>query len=138
MFLYKFLKEQVQDIALLMALLKLHIMLLGRIPGFLQCMDFMEIHPGIFFHGVYHGDSLKRLAQIHLYALVVDRRGSQYLLRHVTVQIFCQIHHAVVICVRLVQLHQRKLRVVPGIQTLISEHAADLVNALQASYNQSL
>ena len=75
----KLLKEQIQDISLLMALLILHMMLLGYSSGFLQGMDLIKIHPGIFLYCIDHGNSLKRLAQIHLNPVVNNLRGAQHL-----------------------------------------------------------
>ena len=101
-------------------------------------MDFVEIYAGVFLYSVYHGDAFKGLAQIHLYAVVHDLCGAQNLLGDVAVQVFGQIHHSVVVSVRLVQLHQRELRVVPRVQALVAEYAADLVYPLQAAYDQTL
>ena len=52
--------------------------------------------------------------------------------------VFREVHHAVVVGVRLIELHERKLRIVARVDTLIAEHSADLVDALQPADDQSL
>ena len=54
------------------------------------------------------------------------------------VQVLGEIHHAVVIGVCLIQLHQGKLGVMSGVQSLVTEYTADLIDALQAADDQSL
>ena len=44
MLFHKLLKEKVQDIALLMAPLKLHMLFPGGGPGFFQGMDLAKVH----------------------------------------------------------------------------------------------
>ena len=138
MLLHELLEEQVQDVALLVTLLKLDVFLLCSRAGLLQAVNLVKVHAGVFLNRVYHGHPGKGLSQIHLDAVVNDGGGSQNLLGHVTIQILRQIHHAVVIGVGLVKLHQSKLRIVTGVYALVPEHAADLVNTLQATYDQPL
>ena len=54
------------------------------------------------------------------------------------VQILGQIHHPVIIGIRLVQLHQSKLRVMAGIQSLVAEHPSDLIDLREPADNQPL
>ena len=137
MFFYKFLKEQVQDIAFLVPLFILNMMVFCGCPCFLQCMDFMEIYAGIFLDGVYHSDSLKRLSEIHLNSLIGDRSRPQNFLRHMAVQAFGQIHHSIVVGICLIELHQCELRIVPGVQPFVAEYAPDFIDTLQTADNQS-
>ena len=137
MFLYKLLEEQVQDISLLMALLKLYVMLFRKGSGLLQCLHLIPVHACVFLHRVDHGHPGKRLAQIHLYPVVNDLGGSQNFLRHMAVQVLRQVHHAVVIGISLIQLHQGKFRIVSGVQSLVAEDTADLIDPLQSAYDQT-
>ena len=121
-----------------MALLILHSVLFCKGAGLLQIRYLIPVHAGILLHRVHHGDALEGLSEIHLHAVVHDLRGSQDLLGHRAVEVLRQIHHAVVIRIRLVELHQGKLRIVAGIQSLVAEHAADLIDALQAAHDQAL
>ena len=106
--------------------------------GFFQRVDLVEVDAGILLDGIHHGDSGKRLAEIHLDAVVRDRRGSEHFLRDIAVHVLGQIHHAVVIRVRLVQLHEGEFRVVAGVQTFVAEHSADLIDPLQSADDQPL
>ena len=54
------------------------------------------------------------------------------------VQVLGQIHHAVVICICLIEFHQSELRIVSCIKAFISEYAADLIYFLETAYDQSL
>ena len=75
MFLHILLEEEVQDISLLMSFLKLNIMLFRKFSRLLQCLNFIPVNTGIFLHGVDHCDTLERLTEIHLDAVVNDRCG---------------------------------------------------------------
>ena len=88
-----------------MALLELYVLLLCSCSCLFQRMDFIKIHTGVFLNGIYHGDTLKRLSKIHFHTVVADLCSSKNLLRHKTVQVLGQIHHAVVIGVCLIQFH---------------------------------
>ena len=90
------LEEQVQDIALLMSLLKFNIdaLLQALLPAPESFTSF-QVNACIFLNRINHGDALKRLAQIHLNAVVNDLCCAKHFLCHVAVQILCQIHHAV-------------------------------------------
>src|SRR5699024_6292161 len=98
----EFLEEQGQDVSLLMTLFVFHMVLFCQFSGLLQGFYLVPVHTRIFLHCVHHGDPFKRLAQIHLHTIINDFGGSQHFLCHITVQILCQIHHSVVICISLV------------------------------------
>ena len=133
-----FLKEEVEDVPFLVAFLVLDSLFLGNGPSFFQGVDFVEVYTGVFLYCVHHGDSLKGFAQIHFHSVVGDGSGTKHRLSHMTVKVFGKIHHAVVVGVSLVQLHQGKFRIVTGIQTFVAEHPADLINSFQAADDQPL
>ena len=137
-FLYIFLKEQVQDISFSVSVFEFNLMFFCKCSGLLESLHFIPVNSCIFLHCVYHGDPFKRLAQIHLHAVVNDLGSSQDFLGHMAVKIFCKIHHTVVVCIRLIQLHKGELRIMSGIQTFVTEYSSDLVNSFQTAYDQSL
>ena len=103
MLLDKFLKEQVQDIALLMALLKLYMMLLCKLlllPPVSESS--LKSTPAYFLTASTMVMRCEWLAQIHLNTVVDNVGGSKNFLCHITVQILCQIHHAVIIGICLI------------------------------------
>ena len=138
MLFHVFLKEQVQDISLLMSFLKFDLVFFRQFSGLFQCLHLIPVHTGVFLHGVYHGNPFKGFAQIHLDTVVYDFCRTQHFLSHMTIEILRQIHHAVVICVGLVKFHQGKLRIMSGIKTFVAEHTADLVNPFHTAHDQSL
>ena len=137
-FLYIFLKEQIQDIPFSVSVFEFNLVFFCKCSGLLEGLHFIPVNSCIFLHCVYHGDPLKRLAQIHLHAIVNDLSSSQDFLGHMAVKIFCKIHHAVVVCICLIQLHKSKLRIMSGIQTFVTEYSSDLVNSFQTAYDQPL
>ena len=98
----------------------------------------IPVHAGVLLHCVHHGDPLEGLAQIHLHALIGDLSGSQDFLGDMTVHSLREIHHAVIVCVCLVQLHQREFRVVAGVHTLVPEYTADLIDTLHTADDKAL
>jgi len=138
MFLCKFFKEQRQNITLFMTFFIFYIVFFSCCSGFFQRMDFIEIYTCIFFNRIYHSNSVKWFPQIHFDTVVYDFCSSQHFLRHIAIQIFCQIHHSIVICICLIQLHQCKFRIVSCIQTFITEHTTNLIYSFHTAYDQSL
>ena len=138
MLLHIGLEEQIENISLLVPLLIFDMMLLRGRPGFLQGMDFVEIHPGILLYGVLHGNPGEGLAKVHFHAVVDDPGGAEHFLGHMAVHVFRQVHHAVIVRIGLVKLHQGEFRIVPGVQPLIPEYASDLVHAFQPADDQPL
>ena len=96
------LKEQIQNIALAVALLILNMVLLRQLSGLLHRLHLIPVHTGILFHRVHHGDPAEGLAQIHLHSVIHNGGGSQHFFRHIPVQILCQVHHSVIIGISLV------------------------------------
>ena len=137
MFLHILLEEQVQNVALLMSLLKCNVMLLRQRSRLLQSLHLIPVHTGILLHRIHHCDTLKRFSKIHLDSVIDNLRGSQNLLGNMAVKILCQVHHSIIIRIRLIQFHQRKFRIMSRIQSLVAEYPADLIDSLQASDNQT-
>ena len=89
MFFYEFLEEQVQDIALFVALFKCNILFFCNGSCFFQSVDLIEIYTGILLNSIYHGNALKWLSKIHFNAIVNDLGSSKNFLCNETVQILC-------------------------------------------------
>ncbi len=73
-----------------------------------------------------------------LSAVVGDGGGTADFLGQEAVHFLGQVHHAVIIGVGLVELHEGELRVVTGVKALIAENTADLIDALEAADDQAL
>ena len=106
--------------------------------GSFKIFDFVPVYTGIFLNSIYHCDTFKRFAQIHLDTVVGNGGCAKNSLCNIAIHILSQIHHAVVIGVCLIKLHQCKLWIMTCIQSLVTEYTADLVNTLHASDDQSL
>ena len=132
------LEEEGEDVPLLVALLKLDVVLLRCGAGLLEGLNPVEIDAGVLLDRVDHRDPLERLAEIHLDPVVGDGGGAEHLLRDVAVEVLGQVHHPVVVGVGLVELHQGEFRVVAGVEALVAENAADLVDLFQAADNEAL
>ncbi len=131
-------KKQTQNIPLLMPVLEFDSLFLCQGLCFLCSLNLIKIYICILFQSIYHCDSFKRLAQIHCDSTIFDCSSSQHFLRYIAVQVLCQVHHTVIICICLVQLHQRKFGVMSCVQSLIAEYTANLVYTLHAAYDQPL
>ena len=138
MILYILLKEQVQDIPLLMTLLKFNAFFLCQSLCCLSIRNLVKINSCVFLDGIYHRQSLERLGKIHLMITILEDLGTCHFLGNVTIKLLGKIHHTVIICIRLIKLHQCELRIMSGIQSLITEHTTNLVNTFHATYDQSL
>src|SRR5574344_491815 len=55
-----------------------------------------------------------------------------------TEHILCQIHHAIVISICLIKLHQGKFRIVSGVESFVAEYTSDLIDSLHTAHDQSL
>ena len=78
------------------------------------------------------------MAHVDLVALVGDDQAAADLLSQPLVQLFHQVHHAVVVGERLVQLDGGELGVVLGVHALVAEDAAHLVHTVHAAHHQPL
>ena len=134
----KFLKEEIENITLLMARLKCNSLFFGNSLCLVVAVYLVEVDARILFHRVKHTYSLKRLAEIHLDPVVGYHGSSQNLFCHITVQILGKLHDSMIIGIRLIQLHKGKLRVVPGINSLIAEYPAYLIHLFKTAHNKPL
>ena len=108
---------------------------------FLSCFIicyFIKIDSCIFLDRIVHGQTLKRLAKVDLDTIVGNLCGTTNLLSQITEHGLCQFHHSLIICICLIKLHQSEFWVVTGINTLITEYTADLINSLKTTNDQSL
>ena len=135
---YIFFEEQVQDITLFMSFFKFKIVCFCKLSCLFQCLYFVPVNTCIFLNSVNHCDALERLSKIHLDSFVYDLSSSENFLCNETVQILSQIHHAMIICVCLVEFHQSKFRVVSCIKTFVTEYSSDLIYSFQTTNDQSL
>ena len=121
-----------------MSLFILYMVFLGKLSCFFQCLNLIPVNTCIFLNGIYHCNSFKWFAKIHFHTIVCDSCSSENFLCHMAIQVLCQIHHSVIICVRLIKLHQRKFRIMSCVQSFITEHTSNLVYFLNTADNQSL
>ena len=90
----------------------------------------VEINACIFLDGIYHGQiRSKGLPRSISISVVGNLCCAQHFLCHSSGTCSSvSIHHALVICVCLIQLHQGKFRVMTnGINALVSEYTTDLI-----------
>ena len=130
MFFYKFLKEQIQNIPLGMAVFIVDFLFICKLFGRCSVRYLVEINACILFDCINHGKPFKGPAQIYHFPAIGNSGGAAHFLGHKAEHILSQIHHSVVVSVCLVQFHQCKFRVMSGIQAFISENAPDFVNSL--------
>ena len=102
--LNKLVEEQVEDIALQVALLILDVVLLGNRSGFLQGVDLVEVDAGVLLDRLDHADPLKRFAQVDLSVAVEDGGGAQNLEGDVAQQLLGQVHDVLEVGVCLIEL----------------------------------
>ena len=58
------------------------------------------------------------------------------IIRDKAVKIFGKIHHAVVIGICLIKLHEREFGIMAGVKSFVAEHPADFVNTFQTADNK--
>ena len=138
MFLYILFKEQVQDISLFMSFFKFDIMLFCDYSRLLKILYFIPVNACIFLNRINHCNTLKRLPEIHLDSLIYDMSCSKNFLCNKTVQVLCQIHHAMIVCVCLIKFHQSEFRVMSCIKTFVTEYTSNLIYSFQTTNDQSL
>ncbi len=137
-------EEQVDDVALLVARLIGNLVLVRDFLCLLVGFDLVKIDAGLFLNGFDHGQSAERLAEVDgdagagLLIAIVQAGRAAYLLCDITEHGLGQFHHTVVIGVGLVELHQGEFRVMPLIESLVAEHAADLKHTLHAADDETL
>ena len=137
-FLNKLFKEHTQDISLLMPCFIFYMMLVSEGLCLLICLYLIEVDACILLHSIHHRDPLKWLRKIYCHVSVSNYSSPADLFSYGAVQILCQVHHAVIICKCLVELHQCELRVVPCVSALISEYTSNLIDTLHTAYYEPL
>ena len=131
-------EEEVDDVALLVAVLIFDVALVGQLLGLFVGGDLVEVDAGLFLDGVDHGQAAEGLAEVDLGAVVGDGGGAADLLGQEAVHVLGQVHHAVVVGVGLVELHEGELGIVAGVKTLVAEDAADLIDPLESADDEAL
>ena len=121
-----------------MALLIFDVVLVSNLFRLFIGADLAKVHAGVFLHRVNHGDAAEGLFHINDRAVIAEYCAAADGLCQMAEHLLGQVHHAVVVGVGLIQLHQGKFRIVSGIHALIAEDAADLIDALKAAHDQSL
>ena len=114
----------------------MYFLLIRQLLSFLCSLNLLKINPCVLLNGINHGQPLKGLSKVNLHLSIGNKSSPTYLLGYMAEHVLRQIHHAVIIRVSLVKLHQGKLRIMSGIQPLIAEHTANLVDPLHTAYNQ--
>ena len=138
MFLHKLLKEQVQNIALGMTVLIVDFLLICQLLSSFRVSYLVKINACILLYRLDHGHPFKRLPKINHILTIRHRCCSAYFLCHVAEHVFRQIHHPVIVSVCLIQLHQGKFRVMPGVKAFVAEYAPNLINTLKTAHDQPL
>ena len=121
-----------------MPLLVFNMVLVRKTAGLLYALYLGEVHPGMLLHSLQHTDSCKRLVQVNLHSVPLYLAGTKHLVCHSTYHVLGNVHHAVYVCVCLVELQHGKLRVMHCVHTLISEISANLIHSVKTAYNQAL
>ena len=99
--------------------------------------DRREIDAAVLLDGLDHRHALP-VAQVDRLALIRDLQRTADVLRHGFHHFLDEVHHAVVIGVRLIQLDRRELGVMLRVHALVAEDAAHLVDAVHAADDQAL
>ena len=132
----KLFKEQVEDIALCMSVLKLNMVLFCKRLCLVGILYLCKVDAGIFLYSLDHCQPFKGLAQVDLILAVRYAGLSAHLHSNVSEHIFRQIHHSVVVGISLIKLHQSELRVMSCIDALVPENSADLVNLFKSAHDK--
>src|SRR5579884_110930 len=98
----------------------------------------VDINAGVLCYGVEQGDARPGRREIDFRSLVGDDLRSLDLLSDVGDHLFHQLHHVVVVSIRLVALHHGELRVVAAINALVAEVAPDFVDAINTADDEPL
>ena len=102
MLLYIFLEEEVENVTFFMTILIFNMMLICQFLSSGCICNFVEVNICVLLNRVYHCDTLKRFGQIHCMLAVSKHLRTGYFLCNVTIQVLCQVHHAVIVCICLI------------------------------------
>ena len=119
-----------------MPLLVRNMMCLCQRFRFVVGLYFSEVHTGVLLDCIDHRHTRKRLGQVDFDAAVGNRFGAEDAARDRADQVLGQLHNPIVIGICLIQLQQRKFRVVARIHTFVAEYAAQFVHTLEAADDQ--
>ena len=137
LFLAVFLEEEIDDITFLVTLLILNMMLSSKLLGSFIIRYLIEVDSCIFLDCIVHSQTFEWFAKVNLDTIIGNLRRSAHLLCQVTEHGFRKFHHSFIICICLVKLHQCKFWIVTGINTLITEYTANLVDSFKSANDQS-
>ena len=127
----------VEDAADAMALLVRDADLIGHLAGLFDRLAGEEVFARRLFDGIVHADALD-LREVDLDALVVDDRRAENRLSGIDDNALGDVHHIRVVCVRLIELDRRELRIVADVHALVAEDAAHLVDAVETADDEAL
>jgi len=137
-FFYIFFEEQIQNITFFMSFFKFKIVCFRKFSCLFKSFYFVPVNTCIFLNSINHCDTLERLSEIHLDSFIYNLSSSKNFLCNKTVQVLCQIHHAMIVCVCLVKFHQSEFRVMSCIKTFVTEYTSNLIYSFQTTNDQSL
>ena len=137
LFLTIFFEEEIDNIAFLVTLLILDMMFGSKLLGSFIICNLVKVNSCIFLDRIIHGQTLKWLSKINLDTIVRNLGGTADLLCQIAEHGFRKFHHSFIICICLVKLHQCKFRIMTGINTLITEYTANLVDSFKSANDQS-
>ena len=121
-----------------MAFFKFYALFCRDFLCFLCILHLVEINACKLLYGICHCDSFEGLTQIQIIAAVGNLCCAQHVLCYGTEHFFRNVHHALVICVGLIQLHQGEFGVMTNGNALVSEYTTDFIYSFKAADNQSL
>ena len=114
-----------------------HILLLCGLPGVLVGLPGIVVAAGILFHRFHHGQTLP-MAHINGLTHVGDGQAAADGLGQVLIQIFHQVHHALVIGEGLVQLDAGEFRVVLCVHAFVAEDTAHFIHPVKPAHDEPL
>ena len=140
LFLHTLVKAGVQRVAPsgLRRLRQLHTDGFGRGNRLGIVGDGAEVDACILLHGVHHSQAAPARRKVDLFAQPLHLIAAQQLQRGRGKDPLGNVHHRMEIRIRLIQLHGRKFRVMLRVHALVAENTADLIHAVDASYDQPL
>ena len=99
---------------------------------FVRCAA-KEVSICVFLHGVVHAQPCKRRGKVNVVLAVFYLGGAVYQHAAAGEQILAQLHHSVVIGIRLIYLNRGELGVMRSVHTLVAEKAAYFINPFKSA-----
>ena len=109
-----------------------HVLFLCRVAGVFVGFPVIIIDSGELFDRFRHSHTFP-VTHIDLRALIGDDPAAAYFFGEHKVKLFYEVHHTLVIGVRLIQLYGREFGIVLGVHTLVAEYAPDFVNFVETA-----